>query len=189
MKRTVVCLVLLFCLAAGLSAFSWSPSADFSGGAAFFVPKVEELKGNGSFRTSAFGAFDLNLVRFSAGSFDFGGGFCAAYVSKSNVYGRNIMKAYYQLGGGAGLNYHFTNTFSLGLYGRLMVATLRPVGVDQFAAIEAELQSAFSIVNNYRGNVAVYMPVTAAFRKDGVTFRTGFGVHLGLNVRFKGGAK
>jgi len=189
MKRIIICLFLVFCLCAGLSAFSWSPSADLAGGVAFFVPTVEELKGNGSFRTSAFGAIDLNLVRFSAGSFDFGGGFSAAYVSKSNVYGHNIMKAYYQLGGGAGLSYRFTDVFSLGLFGRLMVATLRPVGVDQFAAIEAELQPSYTIVNNSRGNVGVFMPVTAAFRKDGITFRTGLGIHLALDVRFKGGAE
>ncbi len=188
MKRTVVCLFLVLCLSAGLFAFSWSPSADIAGGVALFFPGVEELKGNGTFRTSAFGAVDLNLVRFSAGKFDFGGGFSAAYVSKSNVYGNNIMKAYYQLGGGAGLSYRFTDVFSLGLFGRLMVATLRPVGVDQFAAIEAELQPSYTIVSNSRGNVGVFLPVTAAFRKDGITFRTGLGIHLALDVH-KGGAR
>lgn len=186
MKRIVVCLVLVFCISAGLVAFSWSPSTDIAGGLAFFLPTVEELKGNGTLRTSAFGAVDLNLVRFSAGRFDFGGGFCAAYVSKSNVYGHNIMKAYYQLGGGLGFSYQFSKVFTLGLFSRLMVATLRPVGVDQFAAIEAELQPSFTIVDNSRGNVGVFIPVTAAFRKDGVTFRSGLGVHLALDVQIGG---
>ncbi len=186
MKRTFICFILVFCLSAGLFAFSWSPSVDLSGGAAFFLPTVEELKGNGTLRTSVFGSADLNLVRFSAGKFDFGGGFCAAYVSKSNVFGHNIMKAYYQLGGGLGFSYQFSKVFSMSLFGRLMVATLRPVGVDQFAAIEAELQPAFTVVDNSRGNVGVFIPVTAAYRKDGITFRTGLGIHLALDVNFGG---